>query len=261
MTHGGAWYGLPSENLAPSGTPTWAVGTPDADFPLANSLTLEPDVVAKANENTATYRLTFGAAKQLGFIAFYNLNFPGVTAALTNNAGMTTQNKTVTTPEDDLAINLFFDLTEVLNTNATQWNLAITGTAPVTIGTVVAYEALNEFHMRWEYELLERFPVIEHRTSYQKRLQYRIPVRYRKFQGVPFYASDIAGLRTLRRDAQGSILPWPFVADLNDPDTSLLVQFASDEHSERPVFFDGDPEGVVEHPIALEEVNAGLSLL
>jgi hypothetical protein len=263
--HGGAWYGLPSDNIASSGTPTWAVGTADTDFPLANSLTLEPDVVAKANENTATYRLTFGASKTLVFVAFINVNFPGVSVSLTNNGGMAAQVKTVQTPEDNLSISVFFDLSEVALNSATQWNLAVTGSAPVTIGTVITLEDIGEFRMRWDYSLDERFPVIEHRTSYGKRLQYRVPVRARTFSGVPFWAADRNALRTLRRETRGSITPFVFVPDLNDDDV-LLVQFGSDTHQERTSWLDltHDEEigqGVVEHPVVLEEVSNGLTLL
>lgn len=267
MAHGGAWYVKPSDNFVVSSppTPTWSVGSVDADFPLANVLTLEPDVVAKSTNNTATLRLTFGAAKTLVGIVYLNVNFPGVAVTLTNNAGMTSQVKTVAAPEDELSVSVFFDLTDVANTNATQWNLAVVGSAPVAIGTVVAIEAWTETRMRWDYSIEERFPVIEHRTAYGKRLQYRIPLRYRKVAGVPFYAADRNALRTLRREALGSMLPFVFVPDMNDDDV-LLVQFATDTHTERYSWFDGTfPDdtatGIVEHPIELDEVSNGVSLL
>lgn len=265
--HGGAWYAKPSDNavVASPPTPTWAVSSADSDFPLANVLTLEPDVVAKAIANTATLRLTWGGAQTLVGIAYINVNFPGVAVTLSNNAGMVAQVKTVPSPEDDLSVSVFFDLTDVAGTNATQWNLAVVGSAPVAIGTVIAITEWSEFRMRWDYELSERFPVIEHRTGYQKRLQYRTPTRYRTFSGVPFYAPDRNALRTLRREAQGSIVPWCFVPDMNDDDV-LLVQFGGDAHRERTQWFDGtfpagDTTGIVEHPITLEEVSNGISLL
>lgn len=262
--HGGAWFVKPSDNVAPSATPTFSVGTVDSDFPLANVLTLEPDVVTKANENTATLRLTWGGSKTLVGLALINVNFPGVTIALTNNGGMATQNVTVPAPEDDLMINAFFDLDGVANRSGTQWNIAVVGSHPVTIGTVIAIEEWTEVRMRWDYELKERFPVIEHRTSYQKRLQYRIPVRYRVYSGTPFYAEDRNTLRTIRREAYGSITPVCFVPDRNDDDV-LLAQFSGD-FAERTTFTDGlfpddTARGVVEMPITLEEVSGGISLL
>ena len=262
--HGGAWCVAPSDNGAADFTPTWAVGTPNAGFPLANVLTLEPDVVAKANENTATLRLTAGVAKHLVGLIYVNVNFPGVAVTLTNNAGMATQTKTVPSPEDGLAINLFFDLQDVLSTSATQWNLAVVGTRPVTIGTVIPVYAWTELRMRWEYDLREVIPTIEHRTGYQKRLQYRIPVRYRTFAGNPFYAADRNALRSMRRETHGSMTPFGFIPDMHDVD-AMLVQFTGD-FSERPTFTDGlftddTAGGVVEMPITLEEVSSGLSLL
>jgi hypothetical protein len=264
MAHGGAWYVKPDKNVAPSGTPTWAVGTANADFPLANVETLEPDVVAKANENTATLRITFGAPVTLVGLAAFNVNFPGVTVGLTNNGGMATQNRTVPAPEDNLMINVFWDLEGVAGTTASQWNIPVVGAAPVTIGTVVAITEWGEFRMRWGYHDLERFPVIEHRTGYQKRLQFRIPVRYRVFRGTPFLAADVAAERTLRRLCNGSITPFVFVKDRNASDVRL-VQFADDEHSETTEFIDGtdsfETGGVVEREIRLEEVSGGVSLL
>ena len=263
--HGGAWYVRPTDNITATATPTWAVSSADADFPVANVLTLEPDVVAKAVAATATLRLTWGASKTLVGIAFINVNFPGVAVTLSNNGGMVAQVKTVAAPEDEVSASVFFDLTDVANNSATQWDLAVVGSIPVAIGTVIAIEEWSEFRMRWDYELREQFPIIEHRTGYQKRLQYRIPLRYRTFSGTPFYAADRNALRTLRREAQGSIIPWCFVPDLLDDDV-LLVQFGGDEHTERTTWFDGlfpddTASGIVEHPITLQEVSNGISLL
>ena len=148
--------------------------------------------------------------------------------------------------------------------SATQWNLAVVGSRPVTIGAIVAIEEWTEVRCRWEYELRERFPVIEHRTSYQKRLQYRIPVRYRLCTVTPFYAEDRNTLRTIRREAHGSITPVTFLPDRNDEDI-LLAQFSGD-FTERTTFTDGlftdnTARGVVEMPITLEEVSGGISLL
>jgi hypothetical protein len=266
--HGGAWYVKPTKNLtvASPPTPTWATGTPDSDFPLANVLTLEPDVVAKANENTATLRFTFGASKTIVGFLFINLSFPGVTMTVTNNGGMATQNVPVPAPKDNLMVNAFIDLTGVPSNSAAQWNFAVAGTAPVTFGHVVAIEEWSEFRMRWSYVLTPVFPVIEHRTSYKKRLQYWIPTRYRKFKGMPFYAEDRNSIRGLREEAHGSITPWGFVSDMNDTSASMLVQFGPHENEETYEFFDGDFDddsvrGVVEMPIELEEAHGGISLL
>jgi hypothetical protein len=104
--------------------------------------------------------------------------------------------------------------------------------------------------------------VISHRTSYQKRKQYRIPLRYRECSGVPFWAADLEALRTLRRETLGSMHPFLFVLD----DEPMLVQFGPDTHEETASWVDLDHEdergqGVVEHPITLEEVSNGISLL
>lgn len=262
---GGAWIVRSSHNLAPSATPTWSVGTADSDFPIANLLTLEPDVVAKANENTATLRLTWGGAQSLAGLALFNVNFPGVSVALTNNASMSTQNVTAPSPEDNLQINLFFDLTGVANTSATQWEIAVAGAAPVTIGTVVAFSAWTQLPVRiGDRGLTERFPAIEHRTGYGKRLQYRIPVRTRVYELQPFRAQDRNTLRSVRREIYGSITPFALVPDREDTEVALVQ--GQTEYQERAQYTSGSfplgtARGTVDMPLVLEEVSGGVSLL
>lgn len=263
--HGGAWYVKPSQNGAADFTPTWAVGTANASFPIANVLTLEPDVVAKANENTATLRLTAGVAKHLVGLLLFNVSFPGITVSLTNNAGMATQTKTVPSPEDGLTINAFFDLDGIANTTATQWNLAVVGARPVAIGTVIPVYGWTETRVRWDMDFGETFPMIEQRSGHKKRFQYRIPVRYRTYTATPFYAEDRNAIRTLRREAKGSFTAFGFVPDRNDVDV-ILAQFSGEDHREHAQFTDGlftddTARGVVEMPITLEEVSSGIALL
>lgn len=263
--HGGAWVVRPSNNAIAAATLSWAVGTPDSEFPILNAKTLEPDVVAKANENTATLRLTYGAPVVLKGLVLINVNFPGVTVGITNNGGMTAQTKTIPDPEDDLAIHVFWDLEDVLGTSATQWNIPVVGSHPVTIGTVIPVLDWDEFRMRWGQKLVERFPVIEHRTGYKKRLQYRIPVRTRDFFGTPFYAEDRNLLRTVRRETHGSMTPFVYLPDRNDTDVAL-VQYAGTDHEEQQVFTDGlfpdsSARGIVDMPVTFEEVSSGVSLL
>jgi hypothetical protein len=262
----GAWIVRSSKNLAPSATPTWAVGTADSDFPLANVLTLEPDVVAKANENTATLRLTWGASKTLVGLALFNVNFPGVTIGLTNNGGMSTQNVTVPAPEDNLQIHAFFDLDGVASNAGTQWNIAVASTRPVTIGTVVAIEEWTELPIRvGDRKRRQRFPVIEHRTGYQKRLQYRIPVTARQYQCQPFRARDRNTVRTVFREALGPITPLAFLPDRQDTEIAL-VQLVGDLEEQPENTHGSFPAntargGHVDMPLTLEEVSSGVSLL
>ncbi len=261
----GALYSLPSANVAPDATPTWSTGTPDTDYPLANVLTLEPDVPAKANENTASLRLTWGGAKTLKALALINLNCPGVTIQLSNNGGMVAQTFLVPDPEDGLCINAWFDLRDVSSNSGTQWTIAIVGSAPVAIGTVVALESFEELRNRWDYRIRDRFPVIEHRTSLGKRLQYRTGTRTRLFSGDALLAEDRNAMRTLRREANGSLTPFVLIPDEEDADDVLLVQFAGPDSDEVYRFHAGSfsaatVEGIVDQPLDLEEVNAGVAL-
>lgn len=261
----GCLIARPSQNIIADATLTWAVSSADADYPIANAATLEPDVVAKAVDATATLRATFAGARTLEGIIAVNVNWAGLTIGLTNNAGMATQNRVVPDPEDGLAVNVWWDLRGISNTSATQWNLPVAGaSADVTIGTLVLVESWEELRIRWGYRVRDVLPVIEKRTGHRKRLQYRIPVRVREFSGLPFYAEDRLMLRRLRREAQGSIIPWSLIPDQEDHD-AFLVQFAGEEAEETYEFvsgrFDAGTEtGIVVQPVDVEEVNAGVAL-
>lgn len=260
-------YAKPSANVIAGATLSWAVGTANASFPLTNAKTLEPDVVAKANETTATLRLTYSGAQALEGLALFNINGRGLTIALTNNGGMATQNKVVPNPEDGLGVNVYWDLRGVASASAAQWNVAVVSAAgPVTFGTVVPISSWSTaMHIRWGFELRDVFPVIPKRTGYKKRLQYRIPVRYRMFSGVAPLAADRNALRTLRRETFGTITPWVFVPNSSEGEV-LLVQFADEQFSETTKIFRGSFDsstvhGAVDQPISLEEVNAGVALV
>ena len=201
----GCLIATPSANIAPTGTPSWATGTEDTDYPLTNSLTLEPDDVSKANETTATYRLTFGGAELLVGLVVVNTNAGGTTATLTNNAGMTPQAVVVPASEDGLCQNIWFDLREVTSTSATQWNVAFVGTdGPVALGTVLALTSWLSPRLRWEYNIREAVPNISHRASRGKRWTYETGTRVRFFEAEAHWAEDVPILRSLRRETRGS---------------------------------------------------------
>lgn len=261
----GCLVARPSANVIADATLSWEVSSADADYPLANAATLEPDVVAKAVDATATLRATFSGAQALEGIVAINVNWAGLTVGLTNNGGMATQNIVVPDPEDGVCVNAWWDLRGVAGASATQWNLPIVGaSADVTIGTLLLIESWEQLRIRWGYRLTDLFPVIEKRTSYRKRVQYRIPVRVRQFSGLPFLAEDRNAIRTLRREALNSITPWVLIPDEEDDD-ALLVQFVGDPEEHYAFvagrFDDDTAKGIVEQPVEVEEVNAGVALV
>jgi hypothetical protein len=261
----GALIASPSDNLATTATPTWAVGSANALYPVANVITLESDQVAKANETTATLRLTFGGSETLVGLGVINTNLGGLPVTLTNNGGMAAQVVTVPDPADGLAQSVWFDLRGVTGASGSQWNIAVAG-APsgVAIGTAIAVGAWLAPRLRWEYEMRERFPVISHRSSLGKRFVYRVPVRYRFFEAIAHWAEDRDLLRELRRDAQGSVIPFLLIPDEDDAD-ALLVQWLEEDMRERYPFHDGSfsgetVTGVVDQPIQFEETSSGVAL-
>ena len=265
----GCLFGAPDHNVLSTATLSWTVSSEDSDYPLTNLtgvLALESDQVAKAAASTATLRATFDDAQALEGILAINTNWAGLTVALTNNGGMATQNRTFVNPGDGLQINGWWDLRDVAGASATQWNIAVTS-APdqVTIGALLLVSSWDAFKIRWGYRIGHVRPVISHRTSHQKRLTYRIPVKYRTFTGEAFWSEDRDGVRALHEQTHGSHTPFAFIPDVDDPD-AFLVQFTEDPNEETYEFHQGSFEaatatGITPMPIHLEEVNAGVTVV
>jgi hypothetical protein len=261
----GALVAPPSANLAPAATVSWSVGTADSTYPVANVKTLDPSLVAKtvsAGSATLTAALGGGATALEG-VVLINTNLRGRTLTLTNGAGLSVA-RVVPSPEDGLGVNVYWDLRGVSSASAS-WSIAITGaTAPIAIGTLVLVSAWTLLRVRWEWELGDVFPVIEHRSSYGARFQYQIPVRTRTYTALAFDAAQRNLVRQIAREAHGSIVPFPLVPDYED-DAVLLVQFIPAEHPEthrfgRGRFDNGTATGIVDRRLELEEVNAGVAL-
>lgn len=265
----GCLFGTPSNTVLSTATLSWTVSTEDSDYPLTNLTgiqALESDVVAKAADVTASLRLDFDDAQALGGLLAINTNWAGLTVALTNNGGMATQNRTFINPGDGLQINGWWDLRDVAGTLATQWTIAVTG-APdqVTLGAILPIVSWDAFKIRWGYSIGHVRPVISHRTSHQKRLVYRVPVKYRTFKGQAFWSEDRDGVRALHEQTHGSFTPFAFIPDVDDPD-AFLVQFTEEPNEETYEFHQGSFEaatasGITPMPIQLEEVNAGVTVV
>lgn len=263
----GALIAGPSQNAAPDATVAWVGATEDPLYPVENVQTLEPDTPAKTTAGgTVILRATLPAAEELAGVALINTNLSTLDVELTNNAAMPGQTRTVITPEDGLCVNVWWDLrTVTTGRTASEWSVTINDAVrPVAVGTLLLIRQWTHLRVRWEWELRERFPMIEHRTGYGKRLQYQIPVRVRKYRALPFKMEDRAAVRAVRREAHGSILPWVLVPDWTDDDV-LLVQHLDPEHSETYRFGynrfpDHTATGIVDMPMEVEEVNAGILL-
>ena len=262
----GALIAPPSANRTPDAALSWTVGTADADYPVTNAATLEPDIVAKTTgAGAATLRATFGGTERLEGVALINTNLSGLTATLTNNGGMVAQPRVVPSPEDGLSVNVYWDLREVASITATQWNVAVTGAAtPIAIGTLLLIDEWTQLRVRWGWDLGDVFPRIEHRTSYGKRLQYWVPTRTRRYKSTALDAAQRNTLRGIFREAHGSILPWPLVPDFDD-DAVLLVQALRDEFESTyrigyGSFSADTATGLVESRVEVEEVSNGVAL-
>src|SRR5262245_47851121 len=263
----GALIAGPSQNVAPTATVAWVGGTADPLYPVTNVTTLEPDSPAKTTAGgDVILRATLPGALELAGVALINTNLSGLDVELTNNASMAGQTQTVMSPEDGLCVNVWWDLRAVTSgRTASEWSLNIADAVrPVAVGTLLLIAQWTHLRVRWEWELREVYPRIEHRTGYGKRLQYQIPVRVRKYRALAHKMEDRAALRAVRREAHGSIVPWTLVPDWTDRDV-LLVQCVDVEHSETYRFGygrfpDQTAYGLLDQPLEVEEVNAGVML-
>lgn len=263
----GALIAAPGDNLTPSAAVVWTVNGPNPAFPVTNVQTLEPDIVAKANAaGPATLHATLGpGGAMLAGVALINTNLGGQTAVLTSSVGHSVT-KVVPPTSDGLNVNVYWDLRDLPQIAATDWAVNITSASPVpvAIGTLVLVRAWTVLRVRWGWEWVEHFPRIEHRTGYGKRMQYWIPIRTRRYTATAFEAHQRNLLRALKQAAHGSLVPWTLVPDYED-DTVVLVQFVEEDQTETHTmghgrFDTGTAKGVVEMPIAVEEVNNGVGL-
>lgn len=262
----GILFGFPSKNIAPSATPSWAVSSADASFPVANVLTLEPDTVAKATATTATLRLTFSGSETPLLLAFINTNWGGASAvSVSNNGGMTPQSVTVQDTEHGQVQNGWVDLRGLANVAATQFDIAVTGAVGnVAIGTVLVFAEIASPRVQWGYEMSDVFPTIEQRASDGRRFVYARGTNVRTLKATVHWAEDRELMRSLRRETRGGLLPFLMIPDEDDSD-AMLVQIVPDATPEQYQFFSGSfaddtAEGLVLTALDVEEVNAGAAL-
>jgi hypothetical protein len=264
----GVLVGYPSSNVAPTATPSWVVGTPASGYPVANVLTLDPGEVAKANEMTATLRLTWLSPVVPVAILLIHTNFGSASSVTaSNNGGMTPIPVTVRETRDGLGECGWVDMRGVAGASCTQLNIAAVGTdGPVAIGTIIVLTAVESPRTRWEYLTGAKLPKIKLVPSSGARdFVFARPTKRRKGRFSWHWAEDRAFWRRLWEEAY-SVTPTPFalIPDEDDSD-AMLVQFVDDEYNELNTYFDGSfadnsQSGLVETQADVLEVGAGAPL-
>lgn len=247
-------FALPSDNIAPSATASWVVGTADAAYPPANVLDLDPAHPAKANETTATLRLTFGGNVTPVGVALINHNLAGATVTLSNNAG-TPLSTGITIPAntpDGQCLNPWLDLSALGNRTASQWNIAVSGASlAVGIGEVWLVTALRDFNAIWGFEVKPTYLVTRHKTFGGTLLQHNKRVRMRRAMAQIDLDADRASLEQLHQECMGGIKPFLFIPDEAENDAWLATlmpeSFATKFSS---------PE-ITHMPLSIEEVSSG----
>jgi len=257
----GSSIALPSYDIAAQAVPTWVVGTPNGSYPVANVITVDPGEVAKANETTATLRLTWGGSKVIVAVLLINTSLGGelVTATIGSKSG----SATVPDNPDGLCQNVWIDLNGAGNSGTTL-DIAVVGADnPVAIGRVIALTALLEPHVKWGYDLSQSFPDITHTNSIDQDFVLDIPVRRRLFNGIVEWAEDYTDLLTLLLEARRNTA-FAVIMNVDDPDCGIF-KFVGELPKPSFDFFDGrfDDEsvsGIVRQTLQIKEVNAGVAL-
>jgi hypothetical protein len=257
----GVLYARPSDNVTANATPSLVVGAANASYPLTNIDDLDSGLPFKATGTSATLRWTFVGSQTLAAIALFNHNLHGKTLALTNNAGLSANLVVPAVGADALCINPWLDLRQVADHTASTWTLTITGAAnPIAIGEVALLAALREVSIRWGYDGSETHPVIEHRTEYGRRLQFKLAVRQRTFSGQAFLYEERDEIRQLERECFGPYTPFVLIPN-EDENDAVFAQWAGQQRTEKTDWIHPDLSGgMVEIPLAFEEQNAGLAL-
>lgn len=259
----GHLIGLPSKNIAITATPSWVTGA-DSSYPASKGITLEPGDVTKSANATDTYRLTFSSATLVA-VLFINTNWGGRTVTAQTNGGMSAVPVTIPNTEHGLVQNGWADFRGLSGVTGTQLNIAISGgTGNPALGTILAYTAIEAPRTRWGYTDNDVFPTIEHRSSLKTRFIYRIPTNVRILKCEGHWPEDRPFYRSLRRETQGSVIPFGFIPDEDDLD-ARLVQFVNDTTPEEYIYFDGSfaddtQSGLVTTALEMEEVNPGVAL-
>ncbi len=257
----GCSIGLPSYDIAASATPTWAVGTPNGSYPVANVITVDPGEVAKANETTATLRLTWSGSKVIVAVLVINTNLGGelITATIGSKSG----SATVPDNPDGLLQNVWIDLDGAGNSGTTL-DIAVTGADnPVAIGRVIALTAILEPHVKWGYDLSQTFPDITHVNSLDQDFVLDVPVRRRLYNGTVEWAEDYNDLLTLLLEARRNVA-FAVIPNVDDPDCGIF-KFVGELPKPSFDFFDGrfdndTVSGLVRQTLQIKEVNAGVAL-
>jgi len=263
----GMLIGLPSKNIAPTATPSWAVSSANSSYPVTNVLTLEPGDVAKAIASTATLRLTFGGSVAPRVVGLLHSNLGDATSVTVGtNGGMTPVAMSIPDTEDGLCQCGWVDFDGLTGVPGTQLNIVVTGASgPVAIGTVVVLTEVYEPKTRWRYREGERMPKIKHTSSADIDFVYAQPSRRRRVRCEAHWAEDRPFWRSLRLEAY-SVTPTPFLLIPDETDVSaMLAQFVEDDFDETYEYFDGSfaaetQSGIVELPFEVREVGAGAPL-
>lgn len=265
----GVLIGYPSANVAPTATPSWAVGTAATGYPATNMLTLVPGDVAKANETTASPRLTFSGSVTPKVLMFIHTNWGGASSVtLSNNGGMTPQAVTVRESRDGLCECAWVDLRDVANVAGTQLTVDVVGAdGPVALGVWLVYTEVDEPKTQWEYITGARLPKVRLTpASGAVDFVFSRPTKRRKFRATWHWPEDRPIWRRLIEEAY-SVDPTPFgfVPDVDDVEAALM-QFVDDDFNELNRFIDGKfsdntQSGLLEFALDILEEGAGAPLL
>lgn len=192
-------YQYPSDNKAPSGTPTVTAGTASTDYPIAYLTDLNPAKPFKFTTTSGTIRWDYGAAQRIDLVAIIHHNLDaGLSVRIQGNAtdswGSPTfdQAITISGPTEDLyPVNAGLDLTTLSGYSASgfrYWRLVLGGTnsVAISIGEVWLGGLKRSLSPNIDWGIVEDLErkVVEHMTDFAVISTYDLGVTVRRLKGT-----------------------------------------------------------------------------
>ena len=260
-------YTLPTENLAPSYTPTLLSGTTDSNYPLTNLVDQNPAKPWKTTGTSFSLRWDFGSTKTVKLILIVHANFApactgGVSLGDDVNGISNNFNGTITPTylEDGFPRNIAFDLRATSNPTGRYLFITLSGNGVAcAIGEVGFYTAIHSCHGNY---IVPKNPHDDEEHLLLDPMSdagivniYEYGTKRRTLNGFIYgTSSDMASIRTFNRSTHGRSKPFAISAHLPNDDEWWFARFM-DKNLARP-YIHGNGKSIMSLPF--EELSRGL---
>lgn len=208
----------------------WQAGLADANYPVANVKDRRADTVAKVTGANGTLRATFAAPQALEGVVLVNTN--ATAAVVTNGSGLNQAFSIPALPMDNLRLDPWLDLRSILlaTRTSTQWDIALTGPGPTSIGELLLVQTWRTIPLLWGLTEKEMHRAEILTTDYGVRRKWAKGVRQRSVVGRIIAEENRAEITALVRDARGPVRNFALILEetVND---ALYVDLTVEEVS------------------------------